>query len=208
MRFNTALVVMGAAILAALSLAVPAGALASGASPAPVVDALLSTINAGDVEESVEFFADDAVVIQPRIGGLPQIYVGRDQVRWWLRNLAAQHAQFNSPAAGEILDGRVWWLSAFGIDAFRHLGISSITVETDVVLDADQRIRSLRTVLTPEAARSLQQAPGAVSSEPAEWPLNDVVLDSAVLLSLGFGAGAAAALVVWPRRRRLTPRID
>ena len=51
-------------------------------------------MNAYDVESSTDLFADDAVVIQPHVGGLPQIYLGQEQIRWWLRNLVAQHVHW------------------------------------------------------------------------------------------------------------------
>src|SRR5262249_42061202 len=125
---------------------------------------LLQTgINSADVEGSATLFADDAVVIQPRMGGLPEIYVGQDQIRWWLRSLVDQHAQIDASGAPWLrLDMgvvHVYWWADYRADAFRQLGLTSLAVESDAVLDDTGHIQSLRIELTPEAARSLQSAP-------------------------------------------------
>jgi hypothetical protein len=124
------------------------------------VDTLHTSLNAYDVDGSLAVFAADAVVIQPRIGGLPQIYVGRDQIRWWLRNLAAQHAQFGRSVSPEADGARVRWSESLSLDAFRQIGLASVEVESDVVLDETGRIDSLTTVLTPRSARDIQSASG------------------------------------------------
>src|SRR5206468_3944977 len=59
--------------------------------PAGPATQLRAALNASDVDSALHLFASDAVVIQPRIGGFPQIYVGQEQIRWWLRNLVTQH---------------------------------------------------------------------------------------------------------------------
>jgi hypothetical protein len=51
------------------------------------VEALRTAMNASDTDAAVDLFTDDAVLIQPRIGGMPQVYVGREQIRWWMRQL-------------------------------------------------------------------------------------------------------------------------
>jgi hypothetical protein len=63
-------------LMLAARLAVPAGVAAAHHSPAHAVEAFHRAINAQDIEVGVETFAEDAVVIQPRMGGLPQTYVG------------------------------------------------------------------------------------------------------------------------------------
>jgi hypothetical protein len=111
--------------------------------------ALQTAINAGDVDGALSYFADNAVVIQPRIGGMPQVYVGRDQIRWWLGALAAQHADF------EMLDSHVQWASTMGIDTFRQLGMDALALDTDAVLADPQHVEALRISLTPASARAL-----------------------------------------------------
>ena len=146
----------------ALQVAAPAPAALAADSP---VDTLHASLNAYDVEGSLSVFATDAVVIQPRTGGLPQIYVGRDQIRWWLRNLAAQHAQFDRSVSPEADGAHVRWSDSLSMDAFRQIGLASVEVESDVVLDDAGRIDSLTTVFTPRGARDIQSAPGAAWAE-------------------------------------------
>src|ERR1700716_4148458 len=98
-----------AVVLVVLQILLPAATEAAAASPAETVDTLHLAINTNDLESSIALFADDAVVIQPRIGGLPQIYVGREQIRWWLRNLAAQHVSWALSEEPQFLGSRVRW---------------------------------------------------------------------------------------------------
>ena len=161
----------GGALVAALTLAVwlalPTVGRAAQDQPLPAVDALHAALNASDVDRSSDLFADDAVVIQPRIGGMPQIYVGQGQIRWWLRNLVAQHAQWTVARPARLVDAiTVEWTDALSLDTFRELGLDSIEVKSDLVLAADGRITALTTVLSPAAARSVQLAPG--DSAPTE----------------------------------------
>jgi hypothetical protein len=166
------------------------------------VDTLRTSLNAYDVEGSLAVFAADAVVIQPRIGGLPQIYVGREQIRWWLRNLAVQHAQFGRSVSSEANGAHVRWSEALSVDAFRQIGLASVEVESDVVLDEAGRIDSLTTVLTPRSARDIQSAPAAGLAEVVEQPGTEAVVSTAGLLSAGFAGGVASALWLTRRRQR------
>jgi hypothetical protein len=146
----------------ALHLAASApAALAAQESPAQAIETLHASLNAYDVEGSLSVFAADAVVIQPRIGGLPEIYVGREQIRWWLRNLAAQHAQFDRPVSLDANGAHAHWSESLSVDAFRQIGLASVEVESDVVLDERGHIDSLTMVLTPHSARDIQSAPGS-----------------------------------------------
>jgi ketosteroid isomerase-like protein len=159
-------------LLAALALwlALPALGRAAYDEPVQAVEALHAALNAADVERSSALFTDDAVVIQPRIGGMPQAYVGQEQIRWWLRNLAAQHAQWTVAQPARVVDPvTLEWIDSFSLDAYRELGLDSVEIRSDVVLAADGRIASLTTVLSPAAARSVQIAPGdsATPTEPS-----------------------------------------
>jgi len=169
-------------------------------SPAQAVDTLHASLNAYDVDGSVAVFAQVSFVIQLRLVGLTQTYVGREQVRWWLRNLAAQHAQFGWSLSPEAQGAHVRWSEFLSVDAFRQMGLVSVEVASDVVLDDVGRIESLTTVLTPRSARDIQRAPGAASADVLEQPGAEGVVGSAGLLSAGFAGGAAS--VVWLTRRR------
>jgi hypothetical protein len=205
MRSKIPIPILAVCVTLALRIAAPAGAAlaAETARPQPV-DTLRSSLNAYDVEGSLSVFAEDAVVIQPRIGGLPQTYVGREQIRWWLRNLAAQHAQFGGAASAEVNGAHVRWSEFLSADAFRQLGLAAVEIESDVVLDETGFIDSFTTVLTPRSARAIQGAPEAVASgtDVADGPSAEAVVGSAGLLSAGFTGGAATMLWLGRRRQR------
>ncbi len=158
----------GAALVAGGALAVRLFATASAFSavdlpPAQPVAAFEAAFNAWDVEASAQLFSDDAVVIQPRVGGLPEIYVGQPQVRWWLSGMAAQHVHL-APSSSPRFDGdTVRWSEDLSVDVFRELGMDAVPVESDVVLTQDGHIQSLRIALTPQAARAIQAAPGVTA---------------------------------------------
>jgi hypothetical protein len=200
------------ALIAVLALAAavsaPVGARAASGSPMNVVEALHTAINVHDIDLGLEAFAEDAVVIQPRIGGLPQVYVGRQEIRWWLRAQAAQHAQWTLLSEPEMVGDQVRFSHALGIDAFRDKGFETVTVDSDIVIDEDGRIRSLRTVLTPEAARGLQRAPGPASVGAPQLPLLTDAMTSTVLVGVGIGIGAATAVVLSRRRQRALSVVD
>ncbi len=170
-----------------------------------MVDTLHAAVNAYDVDRSVGLFADDAVVVQPRVGGLPQIYVGREQIRWWQRRLVGQHVRIELAGTPRLAGTHVRWTDHFSVDAFRDLGLDGIDIDSDAVLALNGRIQSLTSVLTPEAARSLQASPGgatSLSDAPEESLPGNVVLPT-LLIGAGFLGGAAGAGL---RRRRILLR--
>ncbi|HEY0582874.1 MAG TPA: hypothetical protein VGE94_11880 [Chloroflexota bacterium] len=119
------------------------------------IDALRTAVNAGDIDAASALFTDDAVVIQPRIGGLPQLYGGQQQLRWWLAGLAQQHISFGESPPAALVDGHYRWPSQMGVDALRQLGLDTVDVDSDITLAADGRITALIIVYTPGAARRL-----------------------------------------------------
>jgi ketosteroid isomerase-like protein len=153
---GSGLIVIAALALAAWLAALPASAFADSASPAETVSALSAALDAGDVDQASRLFADDAVVIQPRVGGLPQVSVGSAQINWWLSNLVQQHVRWDPDSTPEVVGNRVEWLHTFGVDAFRQLGMAPVEVDSEIVLTDDGRIESLRTSFTPNGARALQ----------------------------------------------------
>ncbi|HEY1298616.1 MAG TPA: hypothetical protein VGJ60_36510 [Chloroflexota bacterium] len=166
---------------------------------------MTTAINAYDLDASAALFSDDAVVIEPHIAGLPELYVGSTQIRWWLRNLFAQHvhlAMRREPRAGAP---DIPFSEMFSVDAYRQLGLTEVMIESDVVLDVDSRISSLSMTLSPDAARAIQGAP-AVEPEvrtnaSLAVPVDMTDLSGALLIFVSFSLGVVAALVT-PRLTR------
>ena len=79
-----------------------------------------------------------------------------------------------------------------------------LKVDNDVVLNDEQRIESLTSVFSPQAARSVQFAPVQAQSEVLDAPTLGGIVLSALLLCVGFGGGAAT-VVFLSRRRQHAP---
>jgi hypothetical protein len=165
-------------------------------------EVLHAAINSDDLAAAIAVFADDAVVIQPRIGGLAQIYVGREQIRFWLRGLSAQHAGVEQLTATTVSGRGARWSEALAVDAFRELGLDRVELASDAVVDGDGRILSLTSVLTPEAARRLARAPMTVREESPATPDASSLLSSLAPLCGAFGVGLATVPAVVLVRRR------
>jgi hypothetical protein len=190
----------GLLLIASLVLAVPSSVLAAEERPVWQVDSLHAAINTYDVAGATAVFTDDAVVIQPRIGGLPQTCVGREQIGQWLRDLAEQHVRWNISGRVERMEAHVHWSDVFSLDAFDNLGLGGVEVESNAVLAQDGRIESLTTVLTPHGARSLQLTPaGPTPLVVPDLPLLGSLVVAAGIVGFGFVAGVATLAVT--RRR-------
>src|SRR4051794_30399389 len=104
LRLRSVVIAAGAAFALFLLIASPVHVKAAGSFETIPLDGLRSAINSEDPSSAAMLFAEDAVVIQPRLGGLPQTYVGREQIRFWLRALASQHARL-APRTAVVNDG-------------------------------------------------------------------------------------------------------
>jgi len=156
-----------------------------------------------DVDECLASFSEDAVVIQPPVGGLPQIYVGHGQIRWWLTQLVELNTSFAAREPAELDRGRLRWTATFSSDPLRHLGFDAVEVASVAELDEDGRLQSLTTVYTPATARRMQAAPTLGSgqfSQRADATTGAPLLDLGLLAGLGGGVGVA--FVVARRRWR------
>jgi hypothetical protein len=193
----------------AIRLLAAANAFAAGEPSSEIATTFQASINAHDVEGAASLFADNAIVMQPRMGGLPQTYVGRDEIRWWLRNLAAQNVHLDVAASPRLTDSHLQWSNTLTLDAFRELGPEPLAVESDAVLSSDGRIESLQMTLTPDSARRLHLAPGLAAAQSGAdgSPLaRGLTADVVVLLTIGVVAGVLLSTHVPGRWRRRLPR--
>jgi hypothetical protein len=156
-----------------------------GASAVQPVLSWQTALNAHDVERSVSVFSEDAVVIQPKVGGLPQVFVGRDEITWWVRNLVAQGVQVELLHEPRLDGDRVAWVGTLSVDAYRGLGVPYTETASEAVL-SDGQISSLTTVLTPAGAKQLHRAPGVPGTAGASAMLGVSTIAAA---SGGFGIG-------------------
>jgi hypothetical protein len=149
------LILSGAAAIAACLLThTPIRANEIAAAP---VDELHAALNAHDLESSLALFADDGLVIQPRIGGGPDVFVGRDEIRWWLQRMHAQHVRLMQSEPASVADGHVRWTDSVSLESYWQLGLDSVETSWDAVVEHG-RFQSLTIVLTPAGARRLHGA--------------------------------------------------
>lgn len=77
-----------------LALALPAALYAQEPDPAAVVIADAEAFNAGDINATMAFWADDAVaIIVPATPGTPGTYTGLEEIRAWLEGMVAANGQ-------------------------------------------------------------------------------------------------------------------
>jgi hypothetical protein len=175
-------------------------------------DAMITAIDAYDLDASATLFSDDAVVMQPHMGGLPEMYVGSAQIRWWLRNLFAQHVHLAMRGGPRADSGHILFSELLAVDAYRQLGLAEVEVESDVVLAPDFRISSLTTTLSPDTARRIQGAPafGPAVSASGSPPVHVDVSDASgvLLAAISFLLGVAAATLALRLTRGLVDDIQ
>jgi hypothetical protein len=164
-------------------LIVPTAALAYVDPSTETIDAMMTAIDVYDLDASAALFSDDAVVVQPHMGGLQELYVGSDQIRWWLGNLFAQHVHLAVRGAPRADSGHILFSEFLAVDAYQQLGLTEVEVESDVVLAPDSRISSLTTTLSPDTARGIRGVPAfgpavsASGSPPVHVDVNAAVAD-------------------------------
>jgi hypothetical protein len=193
-------VLLPACTLLTVFLVAPSATFAAENGSVRPIEMLHMALNAGDVDGSVQLFSSQAVVIQPRIGGFPQVYVGEDQIRWWLNTLVRMHARWNVVEAPSLVGDRVRWSDSFTLDAFQQMRVVAADITSEAVLADDGRISSLTMVFTPATARSMQLALAPTEGEQSIAP-GFGVLEPVSTFGIGLVVGAAS-IVRWRRRGR------
>jgi hypothetical protein len=131
------------------------GALIAKEFPSVTVVGEVIPINAGDVESALAYWADDATV---RLVGIPigmrNIYCGKEQVRGWLNELAAQNYQMQVKVI-KVLGNAVTTRTEMWSDLLRQLDIASL-VATEVYVVNEGKIASLTSTISPKSMLRLQ----------------------------------------------------
>ena len=126
-------------------------------SPAQVIIESARLINAGDIEASLTYFADDAVYqlvgLPPN---LPDTYAGKEQLRAWCTELAADHFEIQINVVseeGNVVTSRTLTWN----DMTRNLGIAPL-VATEVYVIEGGKIKRATWTLSPESQAKMQAA--------------------------------------------------
>jgi hypothetical protein len=133
-----------------------------------IIEAMVERMNAGDVEGSLVYFADDAVAY---VIGLPptgmEVYAGKEQIRALWQDSVANHFQWETEvtsAGGDIVNvkAKTWH------DFTRQLGVAPLEY-IDVYEVKDGKIITYGTTITAEALARFMPAFDEVV--PAEEPV-------------------------------------
>lgn len=122
----------------------------------PVVGEVIP-LNAGDVESTLAYWADDATVLLAGIStGTRVSYNGKEEVRSWLESLVAQHVQTEVKVirvqGNTVIARRKTWC-----DSTRQLGdLPLVTAEVYVVMEG--KIAHLTSTISPKSALRFQVA--------------------------------------------------
>ncbi len=126
-------------------------------SPSVPVVAQVIPLNAGDVERTLAYWADDASV---QLLGLAarahKAYHGRQEVRSWLERLVDQHAQICLKII-QVRGDTVTTRAEFWSDLTRQLGIVPLAA-TGVFVVKEGMISSLTSTISPRAWLGFQCA--------------------------------------------------
>ncbi len=182
-------------VVLVVTLGLPLPLHAQSTDPVSVVITSVNTCSAGDVDASLDTFADDAVVniVMP---GAPETYTGREEIRAWLEGLVAQHWEGEVEIL-EVEGDKVTTRLTSYMDPTRALGVAPL-VGTDEYTVQDGKITAYTWTITDESFAKLQAAMATLpETGGVVTPTYAPVM---VLGSLGMLAGIGLTLL---RRRAL-----
>jgi hypothetical protein len=132
-----------------------------------LVNALNDACNADDVDRALAFFADDAVVktLPPPPSG-QAVWTGTEQVRAFLQWQADEHFHVASRNI-QVTGNTITWDSTGAMDSFRRMGLESIEVAVEAVVQAG-KITAFTGTLSPETQRKVEAAMTQASDPQSE----------------------------------------
>jgi len=146
-----------------------------------IIEAMVTNMNAGDVEGSLAYFADDAMIY---IIGLPptgmEVYAGKEQIRALWQDSVANHFQWEvniTSANGNTVNvkAKTWH------DFTRQLGVAPLEY-TDVYQVKDGKIITYGTTITADALAEFKPAfaefvpPEEPAAPSTEQPVSEMMV--------------------------------
>lgn len=145
------------------------------------VQKMIEAMNAGDIEKSLAYFADDAVVY---IIGLPptgiEVYAGKDAIRGLWQDSLDNHFQWETEVTSD--DGNILFVKAKTWHDFTRMLEVAPLEYTDVYEVVDGKIISYGTTITADALARFKPAFAKVmnleeSTTPStEQPVSEIVV--------------------------------
>jgi len=150
-----------------------------------IIDEMVARMNAGDVESSLAYFADEATAY---IIGLPpngmEVYAGKDQIRTLWQDSVANHFQWETEITS--VEGNLVLVSAKTWHDFtRQLGVAPLEYN-DVYEIKNGKIATYGTTITGDAlARFMPAFEEAVPLEPAALSTKQPASEMMVVIESG-----------------------
>ncbi|HET7036852.1 MAG TPA: hypothetical protein VFI42_14300 [Thermomicrobiaceae bacterium] len=117
-----------------------------------------SAWNSHNVDQLMGLFAGNPVVeLRPAIPGLPDTYRNTEQIRMMLQALLPG-SQVESQGAREQ-GNEIDWQARLSSDAFRQLGLDTLTCDMRATLNAQGKIEHLAVGFPPDMVALIQGAP-------------------------------------------------
>jgi ketosteroid isomerase-like protein len=130
-----------------------------------VVEGFVKAQNAGDVEASLAFLADDAVIqfVPPPIPEDDGVFTGNEEIRGWYENVARNkgHSELSNV---QINRDVVTALLTYSDDGLKQIGLDSIDNEWTVTVK-DGLIQGYKVTMTDESFEKLMAASTAAQAE-------------------------------------------
>jgi hypothetical protein len=132
--------------------------------PAAVIEAYIAAVNAGDLEEILALYADDAVhIFLPTPDGSAGVCLGKANFRMWYEQSLANGDHVELADGTLAVDGnQATFLTQITSEPWSKLGLEALEAKADLVV-IDGRIMTHVVTLTPESVRTLQAARGTAA---------------------------------------------
>ncbi|MBI5302037.1 MAG: DJ-1/PfpI family protein [Chloroflexi bacterium] len=134
--------------------------------PASLIKVLVDTLNAGNVDAAMAFFADDATQTQtPPPAGTSGVRTGKEQIRDFYKGLIADHFSVELSNVRAVSD-KITYTCTFSTDSYKKMGVAPlVTIEEAVFVGG--RIKSQTITVTPESLAKIQAAMAAAQAKTA-----------------------------------------
>lgn len=134
--------------------------------PAAVIAAYIAAVNAGDLEEILALYADDAVhIFLPTPDGSAGVCLGKANFRMWYEQSVANGDRVAVEDGTLAIDGnQATFVTHITSDPWRKLGLETLEAQAELVV-IDGRIMTHVVTLTPDSVRTLQAARGTTANQ-------------------------------------------
>ena len=155
-----------------------------------VVTGAAEKLNAGDLEESLAYYADDAVFYAFGLPTVAEVYRGKDQIRALLAENVASHFKMEveiRTVVGDVVNTRTtsWH------DFTRQLGVAPLEA-TEIYVIEDGKIAIEAWTIAAESLAKLQTALAAAMPPEPEAPAQAAIAPATDAVTITFAGGTCS----------------